>query len=68
MRTTLKNPTGEPPFATALNLAKVLKVPVAYFYCDDDRLAELLVQYGRLDRNGKSKVLAFAAELSSVGH
>jgi transcriptional regulator with XRE-family HTH domain len=55
----------EPPFATAQTLAKVLKVPVAYFYCDDDRLAEFLIQYGSLDARRKSKVLAFAAELVS---
>ena len=33
----------EPPFATATNLAMALDVPVAYFYCDDDRLAEFLI-------------------------
>ncbi len=55
----------EPPFATALNLAEVLKVPVAYFYCDDDRLAEFLIQYESLDARRKNKVLAVAAELSS---
>jgi transcriptional regulator with XRE-family HTH domain len=30
----------EPAFATVTNLAKVLQVPVAYFYCEDDRLAD----------------------------
>ncbi|QHE84812.1 helix-turn-helix domain-containing protein [Hydrogenophaga sp. BPS33] len=55
----------EPPFATALNLAKVLEVPVAYFYCDDDRLADFLIQYGSLDARRKNKVLALAAEFSS---
>ncbi|QHE84896.1 helix-turn-helix domain-containing protein [Hydrogenophaga sp. BPS33] len=55
----------EPPFATAQALAKVLKVPVAYFYCDEDRLAEFLIQYGGFDVRGRRKVLAFAAELSA---
>ncbi|WP_342132911.1 helix-turn-helix domain-containing protein [Hydrogenophaga sp. OTU3427] len=55
----------EPAFATALNLAEVLKVPVAYFYCDDDRLAEFLILYEGLDSERQSRVLDFAAELSA---
>lgn len=56
----------EPPYSIAQSLAKVLKVPVAYLYCDDDRLAELLLQYQSLDASQRRKVRAFAAELSSV--
>ena len=55
----------EPPFSMAVNLAAVLKVPAAYFYCDDDRLAEFLIQYHGLDQGGKRKLLALANELSS---
>lgn len=55
----------EPPFATASNLASALKVPVAYFYCDDDRLANFLVQYAALEEAQKTQVLALASELSS---
>ncbi len=54
----------EPPYATAVNLAKVLRVPVAYFYCDDDRLAELLVRYASLRKGQKEQLLALAVELS----
>ena len=57
----------EPPFATATSLATVLDVPVAYFYCDDDRLANLLVQYSSLSERQKKQMLALAAELSSHG-
>lgn len=53
----------EPPFATAQNLGQALNVPAAYFYCEDDKLAELLVQYGRFDSQRRQKVLDFAAEL-----
>jgi len=55
----------EPAFATALNLAEVLKVPVAYFYCDDDRLADFLIQYDGLDQKRKEQVLQLAEELSA---
>ena len=56
--------THEPPFATAVNLAKVLRVPVAYFYCEDDRLAELLVRYSSLKKPQKEQLLALAVALS----
>ncbi|HEY3986860.1 helix-turn-helix transcriptional regulator [Cedecea sp.] len=32
---------------TAQHLAAVLNVPLAYFYADDDRLAELILAFGR---------------------
>lgn len=38
----------EPAFLTAQQLAAVLNVPVAYFYCDDDDLAKLIVDYSML--------------------
>lgn len=53
----------EPPFDTAASLAFVLGVPVAYFYCDDDRLATLLVQYAAMSDTGKDKLLKYSAEL-----
>lgn len=55
----------EPPYSIAQSLAKVLKVPVAYFYCDDDRLAEFLIHYQALDAGQRRKLRTFAAELSS---
>ena len=35
--------THEPPVKTARLIAKVLGVPLAYLYCEDDDLAELLL-------------------------
>ncbi len=35
----------EPPYEVAEQIAKALKVPAAYFYCSDDRLAELMPIY-----------------------
>jgi hypothetical protein len=34
----------EPPYQTAQQLDTVLSIPVAYLYCDDDDLAEILLQ------------------------
>ncbi len=56
--------THEPPFATAANLAVALNVPAAYFYCDDDLLAELLILYAGLTKSQKNQVMALALELS----
>ena len=54
----------EPPFATAEKLASTLRVPLAYFYCDDDRLADLLICYAAFDKSQKDQLLAFALKLS----
>lgn len=56
--------THEPPFATAVNLASALKVPVAYFYCDDDRLAAFLIHYSVLGKKQRDQLLALVAGLS----
>ena len=37
-----------PDFLTTQNIANVLKVPTAYFFAEEDSLAELIVTYGRL--------------------
>ena len=31
-----------PDFGTIKRIAKVLKIPTAYFYCEDDELAEVI--------------------------
>jgi transcriptional regulator with XRE-family HTH domain len=41
----------EPPFEIAMKLAKALRVPAAYFYCEDDDLAEFVLAWGRLSRS-----------------
>ena len=40
-----ENGVHEPPFLVIESIAKVLEVPVAYFFCDDDRLAEIMEIY-----------------------
>jgi hypothetical protein len=55
----------EPPFATAEKLASALKVPVAYFYCDDDRLADFLICYAAFDKSQKDQLLAIVSNLDA---
>ncbi len=47
-----------PDFSTACNLASVLGVPTAYFYADDDGLADLIATYGRLTPEERKVLLA----------
>ncbi|MGZ5859102.1 MAG: helix-turn-helix domain-containing protein [Burkholderiaceae bacterium] len=53
-----------PNFATACNLAKVLGVPTAYFYAEDDNIAELIVLSGKLKSTDRKKLTAFAQSLA----
>lgn len=39
-----------PDFVMAKKMADAIGVPVAYFYCDDDKLAELLLAAYRLSK------------------
>lgn len=54
-----------PDFLTVCNLAKVLGVPAAYFYAEDNQLAELIVLFGKLKAQERNTLLAFAASLTS---
>ena len=49
----------EPQIATVEKLAKVLKVPLPYFFCDDDGMAEILIHYAALDEAHKSQLLKY---------
>lgn len=49
--------THEPPVRTARLLAQALGVPLAYLFCDDDGMAELLLQLHRLDAAEASRVI-----------
>jgi len=40
-----ENGVHEPPFPVIASIAGILKLPVAYFFCDDDRLAEIIRTY-----------------------
>jgi transcriptional regulator with XRE-family HTH domain len=47
-----------PDFLTVRNLAKVLGVPTAYFYTEDETLAELIVLFGQLRAVERKSLLA----------
>jgi hypothetical protein len=51
----------------AQKLAKALRVPAAYFYCEDEDLAELVLAWGRLSRS-KRKHLRALVETAFAGN
>ncbi|OON62470.1 hypothetical protein B0920_03150 [Massilia sp. KIM] len=50
----------EPPFKFAVALAKVLSVPVAFLYCNDDNLAEIVLLYADASEPGRHCILSSA--------
>jgi hypothetical protein len=44
-------------------LAVVVQVPVPYFYCEDDELADLILKFGTLNEAQKKRLLAFVDKL-----
>jgi transcriptional regulator with XRE-family HTH domain len=48
----------EPPVRTAKQIAAVLKVPLAFLYCDDDVLAAILLQAHRMSKEARRALLA----------
>ena len=52
-----------PDFLTVCNLAKVFGVPAAYFYAEDNYLAELIALSGQLKATERKALLNFAESL-----
>ncbi len=46
-----------PNYTTVVQLASVLKTPTPYFYCEDNRLAQVILAYGRLSAKERSKLV-----------
>lgn len=52
-----------PDFLTAQHLAKVLGVPTAYFYTEDDNLAELIAAFGQMKISERKALIGYAESL-----
>lgn len=52
-----------PDFNMSQKIAKVLKVPAAYFYTTDDGLAELIRIYGKLSEKNQCRLKALIKEM-----
>lgn len=51
-----------PDYETVKKIAKVLKVPPAYFYCEDKNLAELLMMWQQLNLKTKKSLIKLAKQ------
>lgn len=47
-----------PPYDIAARLAGILKIPTAFFYCDDDELAKVIEGWGKMTKREKLQILA----------
>ena len=58
----------EPPVKTARALAEALGVPLGYLYCDNDRLAEIMLAVGMLPPEDPDALLAaLKGRLAAIG-
>ncbi|EMV2012878.1 helix-turn-helix transcriptional regulator [Proteus mirabilis] len=46
-----------PDFNTVMKFAKVLNIPVPFFYTDDSQLAEIIITYSLLTENNKKELI-----------
>lgn len=58
-----ENGIHEPPFQIIQLLAKTLHVPAAYFYAEDDNLAEWILAFGQLKSFERGELFNYAATL-----
>lgn len=54
----------EPPFQFVEALAEVLRVSPAYFYCSDDRLANIILIYSDMPDSKRATLQQVAVDLS----
>jgi len=47
-----------PDHQFAVKICEVLDVPVAYLYCEDDDLADIIATFPKLPDQGKKKILS----------
>lgn len=52
------------PEPMAKRLAQTLGIPLPYFYCEDERLARLILTFWTLDDGRRTRTLAFVEELA----
>lgn len=57
----------EPQYATARRLAKVLGIPAAFLYCEDEALAKLLLLWAEIGPAERKELLKHAAKMGQGG-
>ena len=59
-----ENGVHEPPFKTIEKIASALKVPTAYFFCEDDRLAEIINCYQLASEKNRQIIADFVQAIN----
>lgn len=54
-----ENGVHEPPFKTIEKIASALQLPLAYFFCEDDRLANIISSYQTSNEEQKQSIVDF---------
>ena len=55
----------KPDLLTARNLAKVLGVPAAFFYADEDEIADLIYRYSKAEPSVREQIQALLSDTPS---
>ena len=56
-----------PDYDTLHRIASILDVPVPYFYCIDDQMADLIVAYGRMMPERQKHLTSLLAQWTHTG-
>lgn len=59
-----ENGIHEPPFKTIEKIALALKLPTAYFFCEDDRLAKIIIRYQFTPEKNKQSIADFVESIT----
>ena len=59
-----ENGVHEPPFIWVERMADALGVPTAFFYCADNRLAEIMLAYSTLSEKKRKALYTYVTDLS----
>lgn len=58
-----ENGVHEPAFVWVEKIADALGLPAAYFYCADDRLAEIMLAYSTFSERKRKVLYAYVTDL-----
>lgn len=56
----------QPDYETLKRIAKVLKLPVAYFYAETGDLANMVSLFYRSNKNNKTKLMAYMNKVNKL--
>jgi len=54
----------QPPYTLAQKLASALNIPTAYLYCEDENLAELILEWGKLGPRKRRRLIEVTADFA----